>query len=54
MFAYFNEDALLGCKTWACAGTYAKDNLYIFGYELLPINGLITFIGLYLSRIRPN
>ena len=56
MFAYFSEDALLGCKfkTWACAVTYAKDNLYIFGYELLPINGLITFVGLYLSRIRPN
>ena len=56
IFAYFSENASLGCKfkTWACAVTYAKDNLYIFGYELLPINGLITFVGLYLSRIRPN
>ena len=56
IFAYFSEEASLGCKfkTWACAGAYAKDNLYVFGYELLPINGLITFIGLYLSRIKSN
>ncbi len=56
IFAYFSEEVSLGCKfkTWACAGAYAKSNLYVFGYELLPINGLITFIGLYLSRIKSN
>jgi hypothetical protein len=39
------------CKlnTWECANIYAKENLYVFGYELLPINGLITIVGLYLS-----
>ena len=27
---------------------------YVFGYELLPINGLITFIGLFLIRKSPS
>lgn len=32
----------------------AKENLYQFGYELLPINGLLTFIGLILIRRKHN
>ena len=28
----------------------AKENLYQFGYELLAVNGLLTFIGLVLIR----
>ena len=49
LYAYFNDSITLGCKfkTWVCANEYALENLYIFGYELLPINGLITIIGLY-------
>lgn len=35
---------------WGEASSYAKTNFYQFGYELLAINGLITFIGLYLIR----
>ena len=27
---------------------------YAVGYELLPVNGLFTFIGLYLIRKKPN
>jgi len=27
---------------------------YQFGYELLPLNGLITFIGLWLIRIKKS
>ena len=26
---------------------------YSFGYELLMLNGLITFVGLYLNKTRP-
>lgn len=49
LFAYLNHEIILGCKlkTWICASDYAIQNFYIFGYELLPINGLITLIGLY-------
>jgi hypothetical protein len=35
---------------WGEATSYAKINFYQFGYELLAINGLITFIGLYFIR----
>ena len=37
-----NNEIILECKfkTWDCANIYAKENLYVFGYELLPINGL--------------
>ena len=27
---------------------------YVIGYELLPLNGLITFIGLFLIRKSPS
>ena len=51
IFSYLNNEIILECnsKTWDCANIYAKENLYVFGYELLPINGLITIIGLYFS-----
>ena len=39
-------------SNWNEASTFAKNNLYQFGYELLPINGLITFIGLYFIRLK--
>ena len=40
---YLNNEIILECKfkTWDCANIYAKENLYVFGYELLPINGKI-------------
>jgi len=47
---YFLSDEISNVchlKSWSCANAYAKDNFYIFGYELLPINGLITMLGLY-------
>ena len=51
IFSYLNNEIILECKikTWNCANIYTKENLYVFGYELLPINGLITIIGLYFS-----
>ncbi len=39
-------------NNWSEASTFAKNNFYQFGYELLPINGLITFIGLYIIRLK--
>mgnify|MGYP001464490587 FL=1 len=50
LYAYLSEQVILGCKfkSWICAGAYAKEHFYIFGYELLPLNGLITVIGLYI------
>jgi len=56
LYAYLSEGGILGCefKSWICAGAYAKDNFYIFGYELLPLNGLITVIGLYICSKNKN
>ena len=39
-------------NNWSEASTFAKNNFYQFGYELLPINGFITFIGLYIIRLK--
>tara|TARA_B110000238_G_scaffold68876_1_gene75445 strand:- start:116 stop:943 length:828 start_codon:yes stop_codon:yes gene_type:complete len=39
-------------NNWSDASTFAKSNFYQFGYELLPINGLITFTGLYLIKVK--
>ena len=53
IYSYLNGH-ILECKlkTWGCANEYALKNLYIFGYELLPINGLITILGLYMCSKR--
>ena len=50
IYSYLSYLTLEECNmfTWECAREYASENLYIFGYELLPINGLITVIGLYI------
>ena len=51
------ENVMINCSSglWDCAENYAKSNLYNFGYELLPINGLITLIGLYcISKKQTN
>ena len=56
LYAYLSEQVILECKfkSWICAGAYAKEHFYIFGYELLPINGLITIIGLYICSKNRN
>ncbi len=56
LYAYFNDSIALMCKfkTWGCANEYAMENLYKFGYELLPINGLITILGLYICSKKSN
>ena len=56
LYAYLSEQVILGCKfkSWICAGAYAKEHFYIFGYELLPLNGLITVIGLYICSKNKN
>ena len=50
LLSILNENIFINCEEsiWNCANLYAKNKLYVFGYELLPINGLITFFGLYL------
>ena len=56
LFAYLSDQVIFDCKfkTWNCANSYAIKNLYIFGYELLPINGLITIIGLYICSVKSD
>ena len=56
LYAFLNDEVILDCglKNWSCANSYAVENLYIFGYELLPINGLITLIGLYFISFKKN
>lgn len=51
IYSYFYIP-LHACTTtqWECALAFAKDNYYQFGFELLLINGLLTFIGLLLIR----
>ncbi len=49
--------ALVSVITIVLLGKIPPENLggYVFGYELLPINGLLTFIGLWLIRKKtPN
>ena len=41
-------------NNWIEASNFAKTNFYQFGYELLPINGLITFTGLYFIRLKKS
>ena len=55
LYAYYFDLNIIECsqEKWLCAKSFALSNLYQFGYELLPINGLITFAGLYLSKINP-
>ena len=52
LYAYNLDLTIIECtqEKWLCAKSFALSNFYQFGYELLPINGLITFVGLYLSR----
>ena len=49
LYALQIEDVMTNCSSslWDCAEKYAKYNFYNFGYELLPINGILTVIGLY-------
>ena len=53
LISYYNLEALMECNfgTWECANIYAKKNLYIFGYELLPINGPVSYTHLTLPTI---
>jgi hypothetical protein len=45
-YTYFTEDV----TNLAEATILSKKTFYQFGYELLPINGLLTFIGLVIIR----
>jgi len=49
IYALQVEHVMTNCTSeiWDCAKNYAKSNFYNFGYELLPINGLLTLLGLY-------
>ncbi len=41
-------------STWPCATEYASEHYYKFGFELLIVNGLLTFLGLILIRSKQN
>ncbi|MCH1548081.1 MAG: sodium:solute symporter [Flavobacteriaceae bacterium] len=59
IYSYYYVD-LINCEylnvieclslNWSELSVYAKNNYYQFGYELLPINGLLTFLGLLIIR----
>lgn len=55
-YAYSNGLVLEDCtaSAWECAGLYAKKHLYNFHWEILPLNGLITFLGLLLISKKSN
>jgi Na+/proline symporter len=53
-FLFVLSDLDCNISLWDCSLTYAKNSYYNFGYELLPINGAITYIGLYLIKIKKN
>ena len=55
IYSYFFEN-LDNCNStkWQCATEFASENYYQFGFELLLINGLLTFIGLILIRSQKN
>ena len=49
MYAYLQELPIQeGLTQWESAKAFAKVNYYQFFWEILPINGLITFIGLWM------
>ena len=52
---YFTID-FSACETskWDCAVAFASNHYYQFGFELLLINGLLTFLGLILIRSKQN
>ncbi|WP_117879327.1 sodium:solute symporter [Aureibaculum luteum] len=50
---YFDYENIISCgkPAWECAEKYAaENNYYQFHWEILPINGLITIIGLWFIR----
>ena len=51
-YLFILQDNLCDKTLWECSINYAKSNYYVFGYELLPINGLLTYIGLYLIKTK--
>jgi len=50
----YTEDGVLAEMTWAKAGDLAKELYYEVGFEILIINGLLTFIGLILIRSKKH
>lgn len=63
IYAYFfdlNITELKACQfdnissEWQCAKQYAAQNYYVFGYELLPLNGLLTYLGLLFISKKTN
>jgi Na+/proline symporter len=51
-YLFVNIDIECNNTLWECSINYAKSNFYNFGYELLPINGTLTYIGLYLIKTK--
>ena len=54
LYAYSQGFSLKDCtkSAWECAALFAKKNYYNFHWEILPLNGIITFLGLLLIRKR--
>lgn len=53
-YAYSQGLLLDDCakSAWECASSYAQKHYYNFHWEILPLNGLITFLGLLCIRKR--
>jgi hypothetical protein len=49
-YLFILQDTLCDKNLWECSIAFAQSKYYVFGYELLPINGALTFIGLYLIK----
>ena len=57
IYCYFNYDfsnCTLQQTKWECAVAFASNHYYQFGFELLLINGWLTFLGLILIRSKQN
>ncbi|WP_299103317.1 sodium:solute symporter [uncultured Winogradskyella sp.] len=54
--AYSQRLSIENCtkSAWECAAIYAQNNYYNFHWEILPLNGLITFLGLLIISKRKN
>ena len=51
-YLFVNIDIEWNNTLWECSINYEKSNFYNFGYELLQINGTLTYIGLYLIKTK--
>ncbi len=56
IYTYIYKIENLDCLkiTWKCLKIYSEENYYKFGFEILIINGILTFLGLLLVKKNKN